>query len=702
MKAAIGLKDALLEIGVEPLPARFVAPALAQLESHAKKLLAESRLSYKSVRAVGTLRRLAVIVEGLAPKSEPLSKTVLGPPAKLLKDEKGEFTLQSKGFAKAQGVAPEDLLTAPSPRGELMVAKVTIPGESAPDILPAVFKSLISSLRFPKDMVWDYSGFRFARPIRSLVALVGQRIVPVELAGVKSGRNSPGASEFAKPIPIKDAARYVQALEAKLIVVDPAKRRELLDRALAKAAAAEGVSLDSDPGLVEKTSFLVEYPTVIAGRFDERFRVLPSELVAMTLKKELDFFPLWVPDRAKLSEKFIGVKDGASENLKVIREGYERVVTARLDDAVFYYARDNKTSIEQLREKLKGRLYQKDLGTLYDKSERVRELAASLCEQIRQDYELDEPAVGRIAALAYADLASEVVGAFPELQGRMGGLYATANGETDAVGLGIQQFYFPEAARSDLPMQDEACIASLAGKLDTIAGDFAVGLIPTGSEDPHGLRRQALGAWRIARERGLPLSISQAIVKAITLQPPPTTVSTLAPQIEDFIWQRAEGSLLEEGYAVDEIRAVREGGLWNVPRTVLRLRALHSVRPQPEFAALAAAYKRANNILRQNSQGPASLENGVVVRTELLTDGAERSLLERLQRTEGEVRLKLQNGEFEDSLRKMVGLKPAVDEFFEKVLVMAEDAAVRQNRLSLLAHLVGLFRSVADLSQLQG
>jgi glycyl-tRNA synthetase beta chain len=694
--------NALLEIGVEPLPARFVGPALVQLEANAKKLLSDARLSYGNVRAVGTLRRLALIVENVAPKSESLSKTVQGPPFRLLKDDKGQFTPQASGFAKAQGVKPEQLVSVPSPRGELMAAKVVIPGEPAAKLLDSIFKKLTESLIFPKNMYWEASGFRFARPLRSLIGMLGSKLVPFEVAGVKAGKNSPGQNEFAKPIPIKDPSKYVSTLKSKLIIVDPAERRETIAKALRQAASAERLSLDPDEAMLEKTAHLTEFPVPVLGEFAPKFQALPSDLITATLKKELDFFPLWLPDGVRLSNKFLAVKDGSSENLKEIREGYQRVVTARLEDAAFYFGRDQKTSLNDLREKLKGRLYQKELGTLFDKSERVRELAAHLCEQIRQDWELDEQAVSRIATLAYADLASEVIGAFPELQGRIGGYYARLNDQSEAIALGIQQFYWPEAARTRIPQTDEAAIASLAGKLDTLAGDFAIGLIPTGSEDPHGLRRQALGAWRICLERGLPISLSDAIAKAVSIQPPPTDVSKLRPMIEDFVWQRAE-SLLLDNFPADELKAVSEGAMSNVPRTSLRLAALHAIRSQPEFTSLAAAYKRANNILRQNSVAAASLGNdGIAVRADLLREEAERSLFTSLQRTEGEVRLRLQNGEFEDSLRIMVRLKPAVDEFFEKVLVMADDPSVRGNRLSLLSHLVGLFRSVADLSQLQG
>ncbi len=687
-------KDFILEIGVEPLPARFLAPALEQLLENARRLLSESRLGHAGARSLGTFRRLSLILTGVEEKSSPLTREVQGPPARLWKDEQGRLTPQALGFARKQGIDPGDLQVARTPKGEFLLARATLPGEPALQILSRLLPELIGSLEFPKSMEWEESRFRFARPIRSLIALYGMKVVPFRVAGVRSGRLLRG---LAGGLSLPEAGRYQAALKDMLVLVDAEERKKELLRRLEAAARQAGGRLDLDQDLIQETLSMTEYPVPVAGKFREDFLSLPAGLLSVVLKKQLKFFPLL--KQSGLAAAFIGVRDGISEGQELVREGYERVLAARFDDAAFYFARDSKSRLEEKLPLLEGVTYQKDLGSMAKKAVRVSELSAWLCEQIRQEREIQEAAVCAIARLCYADLVSEVVKEFPELQGAMGGIYARRDGLEERVALGIEQFHHPAGARSPVPATLEGALVSLAGKLDSLAGSFAVGLIPTGSADPFALRRQALGALRILLEKQLPIDLEKAIEKALSLQPVSLEADRRAlSQLTDFVWARAQSFFEEMGYRTDEIRSIRSGALGDLPRALKRLAAVHSVRQNPDFERLAAAFKRAANILRQ---ARLSTEEGLAPQRGLLREEAEISLYDALVQMEGQVREKLSQDGFEPGLKALAAIKPHLDRFFDDVMVMAEDAELRSQRLGLLARIVRLFNSVADLSELQ-
>ncbi|MBI5243513.1 MAG: glycine--tRNA ligase subunit beta [Elusimicrobia bacterium] len=690
-------KAALLEIGTESLPARFVPPALAQMERLAAELLRSNRLAFAEARAYGTPMRLAILIRGLAEKSAPETREVLGPPARLLKDDKGAFTPQALGFARAQGVDPEALLVQQSPKGEVLLARRALPEEPASKVLERVFTEMIARIEFPKGLEWEESRFRFGRPIRSLVALYGKRVVPFKLAGVRSGAKSRGLAALGqKPVAIADPEDYLKILRGRCVLADPDERRGVLLKGLEDAAKRSSGRLDADEDLIREVLFLCEHPVPVLGRFEKAHLELPQSLLTTVLKRQLKFFPLLGKD-GRLAAEFIGVRDGLSENQKEVQEGYERVIEARLSDARFFYERDRETSLAQKRPKLALLGFQKGLGSMLDKSERTLWIVRWLCERLRQDVHFDESAAQAIAELCHADLVADVVKEFPELQGAIGGVYARLDGLGERVALGLEEFYFPAQAKAPLPSHLEGCLASLAGKLDSIAALFAIGCKPSGSEDPFALRRLGNGAVRILLEKQIRLPASELIdaaVRALSqLKLDPEKVRT---DVEEFLWQRAESLFLDQGFKIDEVRSVREGGLDDLPRTYKRLAAVHALRSEAEFTALAQAFKRAANILKQSKDGGA----GEVDRS-LLSDEAEKALFEALARIDGEVRSKASVEDYEAALRALVRIKPELDAFFDKVMVMAEDRNLRRNRLSLLARLVGLFKSVADVSQIQ-
>ena len=679
------MKDFLLEISSEPLPARFVPPALEQLKSKAEALFAETRLSYRSTQVSGTLRRLALFVEGLEEKSAAVVKEVQGPPLKLLRDEKGAFTVQAEGFARKNGMEAKDLTTIPTPKGEMLLARVNVPGEPAINILARELPRLIAALEFPKTMEWEETRFRFGRPLRGLTALYGKTVVPFSLAGIKSGKKIVGLPALGKkPADLPAPGRYRAALKNLSVIVDVEERRETLVKRLEQAARAAGYPIDLDPDLVEETVFMTEHPVAVVGGFDEKFKSLPPQLLSMVLKKQLKFFPLL---EKGAPAAFIGVRDGISEGQAQVREGYERVLTARLNDAAFFLGRDLASTLAEKLPSLKRVTYQKALGSMADKAERVKQLGLSL----------GSPGTAAVAELCYADLVTEVVKEFPELQGSMGGFYARKSGSSDAVARGIEQFYFPVGSGTPVPETQEGAIVSLAGKIDSLCGHFAVGNIPTGSADPFALRRQAAGALRIVIEKRLDVDLAAAFEKSFSLQPVPSDEAKRR-QLLEFIWVRAQTLFEEMGYRADEVRSVAEGGLKDLPRTVLRLKAVQGVRKDPAFEPLAAAFKRAANILRQ---AKVSANDCPAPDRSRLKEDAEFSLYDAMARMETQLMEKLAHDSFEDGLKALVGLKPHVDLFFEKVMVMAEDADLRAQRLRVLAKLVSMFNSVADLSQIQ-
>ncbi|MDO8757286.1 MAG: glycine--tRNA ligase subunit beta, partial [Elusimicrobiota bacterium] len=481
-----------------------------------------------------------------------------------------------------------------------------------------------------------------------------------------------------------------------LVIADPAERREYLLKALALATKSTGGVTEPDEALIDETVFMVEHPVPVLGKLRDAHMILPAELLKLVMKKQLKFFPV-VTKAGILHPFFVGVRDGLSSGNELVREGYQRVLEARFNDAAFFVGRDCASTLASKLPLLERVTYQKALGSMAQKASRVEAIAAWIGEKLRQTAPVDEQAVLRAAKLAYADLVTDVVKEFPELQGHMGGVYARKDGEAEKVALAVEQFYFPVGAKSPAPATAEGAVVSLAGKLDSLAGCFAAGMIPTGSADPYALRRQALGLIRIVLEKQLPLDLEEAIAKAIALQPvAPAEPAKLAAQLTEFIWGRAQSLFEDMNYAVDEVRSIRAGALSNLPNAFLRLAALRAVRRDPAFDALAAAFKRAANILKQ-----AKIADGPAPDRGQLTQEADFELYDALVSAEGAANDRIVRGDFEGGLTTLVSVKPALDHFFDKVMVMGEDENLKKQRLALLSKLVRAFRLVADLSEIQ-
>ena len=685
--------DFLLDVHTEPLPARFVAPALEQLQNEATRRL-EGKIDHGTVEVYGTLRHLVLTVAGVAPRGRDATERFKGPKESAWKTPDGAFSPAAEGFARKYGLNAADLL----PVDGVLYAQVHRTGAPALSLLEALIPELLKSLQFPKFMTWEATGFKFGRPLRAITALYGAEVVSVELAGVKSGRAVYGHPTYAKSaVRLENPAGHRKALRDGLVIADPKERREHLLQQLAEAGQNAGGKADLDEELVDETVNMAELPTAVVGKLRAEHMHLPAALLKMVMKKQLKFFPV-VGASGALAPAFIGVRDGLPEGNELVREGYQRVLEARFNDAAFFFGRDSSAPLETRLPLLDRVTYQKALGAMSQKAARVESLAEWLGAHLRQTAPVDEATVARAARLVYADLVTDVVKEFPELQGLMGGVYARHDGLGEKIALCLEQFYFPVGAKTPVPATPEACVVSLAGKLDGLAGCFAAGLVPTGSADPYALRRQALGVVRIILEKQLPIDIEGAIAQAVVLQP--VTVAEpikLETQLLDFVWSRSAFLFEEMGFKPDEIRSVRFGATKDLPGAFRRLAALRAVRRDPAFEPLAAAFKRASNILKQSK----GFEDGTIPSRALLRDDAELALYDSLVAVEGAANDRLVRGDFEGALKSLVAVKPHLDLFFDKVLVMVDDETLKKQRLAVLAKLVRAFKRVADLSEIQ-
>ncbi len=689
-------RDALLEIRIENIPARFVISAEEQMKKHAAELLAAANLRCERIEAFGTYKRLVLYISGVPVKTGEKIEKAYGPAARLLKDEKGAFTPQAAGFARSRGTTPDKLGVEALPnKGEVLFFETRIPGRPSVKVLAEIFPQIIGRLQFPKNMVWEATRFRFARPIRSLLALYGDKPVAFSAAGIKAGRVTVGLSaKGSRQLRITAAEKYFKTLDHANVIVKDAERLETLVREVERLSKRMKLAIEADPELLNENLYLVEYPVCVVAGYSQDFLKLPHELVHLVMKKQLKFFTVKDQDGA-LQPYFVGVRDGVSKGQRNVEEGFRNVLEARFRDAIFFYARDLDIPLADFDTKLAAITFQKKLGTMADKTGRVQKLAAWLCESCGGEVNADEAAAA--ARHVYSDLTSNVVREFTELQGVMGYYYAKNAGLGEKVARAVGEFYWPVSAKSPLPSSGEGAMVSLAGKLDTLAADFSLGMIPSGSEDPHGLRRQALGAVRIVLERGFRLNLKLAVEAAFS-NLPSGAAGEPAGRLMDFIWQRAEAVFTEEGFRFDEVKAVREFFLasGDLPDCRDRIKGINALRGNQDFAGIAMAFKRAKNILRQ-AKAPL---NGLPEESSFEKD-EERALYSGIRAMSGRLKARIESRDYAKGLSEMLSIKGSLDNFFEKVMVMAEDPKVRENRLNLVKSIVDLFEGVADLSQLQ-
>jgi glycyl-tRNA synthetase beta chain len=664
--------------------------------------LAAAGLSHGAVHAYDTPRRLAVFVGKLLDRQPEQRVERRGPPVTAAFDATGAPTRAAKAFADSCGVAIGDLTRIQDAKGEFLFCRTTRAGEPAAKLLPGIVQAALDDLPIARRMRWGDGTAQFVRPVHWVVMLHGDAVVEAEILGIAAGRMTRGHRFHAKkPIALRSPGGYVAALEKGHVIADFERRRAEIRAKAVAAARAEGGEAVIDPGVLDEVAALTEWPVPLAGAFEARFLELPPEVLVATLQDHQRYFPVRGPDGA-LMPRFIAVANLESRDPSQVRAGNERVVRPRLADAAFFYAADRKATLASRREALGAVTFQAQLGSLADKTARVTALAGQIARIAGQD----AAAAQRAADLAKCDLVTAMVGEFPELQGLMGRYYAVHDGEPPEVAAAIYEQYLPRFAGDALPTTGAGLALAVADKLDTLVGIFATGQKPTGTKDPFGLRRAALGVLRILIETGIPLDLRELIRTALESAAadiarlggkPPS--EGLLEEIYDYMMERLRVWYLESGGGIttemfDAVLDTRPASPLDFDQ---RLRALAGFLRLPEADGLTAANKRIANILKKANEQPSPR-----VDPGLLTDATERRLATEVESLRQDVERHVTARRYDEALTRLASLRPAVDAFFDQVLVMADDARVRANRLALLAALQRLFLHIANLSRLPG
>lgn len=682
-------KDLLLEIGTEEIPAHAMPGMLKELGENAKKALKELRLAHGAVRTLGTPRRLALIVEGLAEKQEDVAEEKRGPSVQVAFDADGKPTKAAQGFARGQGVQAEALVT----KDGYVYALVQETGERTEKVLEKMLPELIVGLSLPNSMRWGDLDFRFIRPLRWIVALYGEQVVPFELARVKSSNTSRGHRFLSTgDFTIQDAAHYEEACEKAFVIVDPARRKTEIEEGLVKEAKAHGGIAEITPNLLEEVLYLVEYPTALSGSFEDKYLVLPPDAVITPMRDHQRYFPVKAAD-GRLMPLFLTVRNGGAEYLATVQHGNERVLRARLADAQFFFDEDRKKSLEEHMEKLKTVVFQEGLGTVYEKSLRLEKLAAKIAGAIGAS-EAEKKAAERAARLSKADLVTGMVTEFTELQGVMGKEYARLDGESEDVALAIDEHYMPRFAGDALPKTCAGLVVSLADKMDNIVATFSRGLIPTGSQDPFALRRQALGMVHSIIEAGVTVSLRELVnwtMDLLAIQDAAVREKMQA-DVADFMRLRLKNVLAEAGIRYDIADAVL-GDIDDVRRVMLAAEAVRAQLAAPDMAAAVQAFVRVAN-LAAKAEGEARIDEALFETEE------EKELMKAYASAKSAAESLVEAHDYVGIIDDFKDLAEPINAFFDAVMVMAEDADVRRNRLSLLKSIDCLLREVADFSKI--
>jgi glycyl-tRNA synthetase len=680
----------LFEIGVEELPVADGASARAQLAEKLPAALKEARLAFRRVDVYGTPRRLAAIVRGLSPAQKSIEVVVKGPPVSKAYQPDGTPSPALAGFAGKNGVDPKSL----KEENGYIILRRTETGKPAGEVLPGLLSGIISSLQFGKVMRWDASGAAFSRPVRWIAALAGTEIVPVEWFGVRSGRVSRGLRPLRSPeIVLRAADAYLRTLRAEGIEPDPAVRSKRILQQAAKLAAKAGGQVDAEPGLLEEVTDLVEEPNVILGSFDPESLKLPREVLISVMRKHQRYFP--VQNGEALLPNFLTVCNGKGEGDGTVREGNEHVLRARFADAAFFIREDHRKKLESFRPRLATLAFQVKLGSMLEKCERVERLTQTLAPALALS-PAQASAAARAAHLCKADLTTQMVVEMTSLQGTMGRYYAIDSGETAEVAQAIYEHYLPRSADDKIPQSLPGTAVAVADRLDSLAGLFAAGLAPTGTRDPFALRRAALGLIQILLGRGISFDVREGIRQAASLQPIPAS-EAVQNQVMEFIAGRLRGLFTDAGFRFDVVEAVLAAQSGNPVLARHASETLTCWVAKPEWPQILAAYARCVRITREN-------KDQYSVNESLLMEAEEQAIWSAVKELQAYVAEEKSKGTASldgllDRFTRSVG---TISAFFEKILVMTDDPAVRKNRLAILQTIARLPEGLADLSKLEG
>ncbi|MDY6085118.1 MAG: glycine--tRNA ligase subunit beta [Dialister sp.] len=680
-------KDLLLEIGTEEMPANIMSGVVDQLKALAREKFDEARVTAESVTVYATPRRLAVIVLGATDRQADEQVKKRGPSVKAAFDSEGNPTKAALGFARGQHIDVEKLTRD----GEYTWAEVVNAGKPVEDILPGLFTSLITGLSFARSMRWGSEEAHFIRPVRWLVALAGSSVVPMEFAHVKSGRLSRGHRFLSEgDVEISSAREYKEALRKAFVIVDQDERRELIVQGLKETAESISGEVWHNADLLEEINYLVEYPTPLYGRIDEKFLKLPVPAVVTPMRDHQRYYP--VRDKGgKLMPYFLTVRNGGTKAIHNVQVGNERVLRARLADAQFFFDNDRKKSLEAHREDLTRINYQEGMGTLLDKADRL----GKLVEAIGSDWSFHEGEKEdalRAAFLSKSDLATGIVTEFTELQGEMGREYALLDGEKTAVADAIFEQYMPRFSGDRLPKSNIGRALSLADKLDNLAATFLRGLIPTGSQDPYALRRQTIGAVNILVDGKVHWDIRKGIRLALSLLPGKKEAKEIAAvQVEDYFRQRIRGILLDRGIDYDIVDAVGSGIIDDVYAIFLKADSMTASRVKNE-TELRQAVTRLANITKGKTAGD--------IDEALLQEDAEKKLAQAIRLAEKDILSAYKDHRYGDALPALKSLTAPINAYLDSVMVMVDDDALQQNRIATLMKTLSLFQAWGDFSKL--
>ncbi|MGQ9508515.1 MAG: glycine--tRNA ligase subunit beta [Thermodesulfobacteriota bacterium] len=686
------MKELLLEIGAEEIPAKFIPDALTGLERLIQKELETHRIEFEGIKTFGTPRRLVLFIQSVSEKQRDEEVRKVGPSKQAGLDLAGKPTSAAIGFAKSQSVPVESLEVIQTEKGEYLCAVKKEIGKSTSTLLKEILPRVILSIPFPKSMKWAEVSIRFARPIHWILCLFGGEVIPFEIGNILSGNITYGHRFLCPdPIFIRDFQSYLQETRKAFVIVDPAERKRKMEEGILREEAKVSGKVLRDEELLNEVNFLVEFPVVLCGHFDEKFLSLPKEVVIHSMMEHQRYFPLF-DNQGELLPHFIFISNLPPRDEKVVIRGNERVLKARLSDAEFFFEEDMKVPPEQRIEELKRIVFQAKLGTSYEKVLRFKELASFLANRIDPSI---RDTVERVSLLCKTDLVTGMVGEFPKLQGIIGREYARLSGEKPEVYEAIFEHYLPAFAGDRLPSSPTGDLVSIADKMDTIVGSFGIGLVPTGTADPFGLRRQALGIIRIIIEKGYSISMEEVLEVSGKLlkEKMERPWEEVKQEVIEFFKVRYQNFLLDKGYPYDVIESVLSISFDDLLDLQHRVEALKRVRDEEDFQSIVIGFKRAVNILKgMNPEGGLCLY--------LFSQPAEKELYQAWKDVKERVDQYLNKRDYVSALLEMSRLRRPIDQFFDTVLVMVEEKEIRNNRLALLKEVVQLFLRFADFSKL--
>lgn len=685
-------QDILLEIGVEEMPSAYMPRALKDLKELAEKNLADARLNHGEVVALGTPRRLCLWVKGVGEQQGDILLENRGPKKSIAFDNNANLSKAGMGFARSQGVDISELQVREVGGVEYIFAVKKEKGQMTEDILPALLLRVIHSLSFPKSMTWSYYQTRFARPIRWLLAKFGDKNLEINIENIKSADNTFGHRFLSSgALPVAGIDDYFNILREHYVILDPAERKDMIRKQLQKVADdAGGVIMDNEE-LLQEVVFLLEFPTAFCGEFSPSYLSVPPEVLTTAMIEHQRYFPLYNND-GQLLPAFLGVRNGNDFDLDSVRAGNERVLKARLEDALFFWNEDRKKSLEEMAAKLKDVLFHERLGTLADKTLRLQKLALFIGREmgISQTDELQ-----RSALLCKADLMSNMVYEFPELQGIMGRYYARGNSEGEEVAEAVFEHYLPRFSGDKLPSGPVGIALSLAEKLDNLLGFFSIAVKPSGSQDPYALRRQALGLVHIILDKKLNLDLKLILEEAysgyrgIELE---KSSDDVINELRGFIYQRMRGVLLESDISYDVIDAVLSRPSFDLYESYKRAMALQEFKETSLFEDYMLVYNRVHNLSRKWESEEIDVE--------LLLDESEKNLYQKIAGLKEEINRSLLNQDYQRAFKALAALRADIDQFFTAVMVMVDDEKLRASRLGILKSIANMFNSIADFSKI--